>query len=125
MPHQILHLLRVLIFFVFDTSVDDTEFTFLLEGMISVVEDEEYATKHPDVNPIIYGILEIEINHFWWAVHQSSILFESFLIMVQFSLGYLLKIYALFTATTKIAELKYSLPSKQNILNFHILMEYA
>lgn len=90
MPHQIFHLLRVLIFFILDAGVDDAELAFFLEGMVPIVEHEQHAAKHPNVDPIIDGILEVKIDHLWGTVHQRSVFLEPLLVVIQLTLADLL-----------------------------------
>jgi hypothetical protein len=123
MPHQILHLLRVLIFLILDVGVDDAEFSFFLEGVIPIVEDEQHATKHPNVDPVVDGVLQIQVDHFWGSVHERSVLLEPLLVVIQLSFANLLKINQLLAAAPQIAQLKHSLFCKQDVLDLHVLVE--
>jgi hypothetical protein len=52
-PHEVSHLFRVVARFVPDGSVDDAKLSLVLEGVISIVEHEEHAPEHPDIDPVI------------------------------------------------------------------------
>ena len=102
MSHQVLHLLRLVVGFVLDASVDDAEFALFLEGVEVVVEHEEDASEHPDIDSVIDGVFEVQIDHFWRTVHQRRILFEPFLVVVHLGLRYLFEIDPLAAAAPKI-----------------------
>jgi len=100
--HQVLHLLRLVVGFVLDAGVDDAEFALFLEGVEVVVEHEEDASEHPDIDSVIDGVFEVQIDHFWRTVHQRRILFEPFLVVVHLGLRYLFEIDPLAAAAPKI-----------------------
>jgi hypothetical protein len=51
-----------------------------------IVQDEQHTAQHPNVHSPIDWVTQVNIHHLWRSVHQSCVLFESFLIFVNFAL---------------------------------------
>ena len=92
-----------LVAWIFDWGIYDTQLALILEGMGLVVHDEQNAAQHPDIDPLINGKPQVQIDHLWGSVHESGIFLKLFLKFVHLGLVDFAQVDLLLVTTSKIA----------------------